>query len=73
MNTGPLSTRHPRPDPEDTGKLVQASGSLMPTPFPTAQTAQESAPRRHQITDPRIEAKPPLLIVGGARVRSKFR
>ena len=29
----------------------------MPTPFPTAPIAQKSAPRRHDITDPRIQAK----------------
>ena len=36
--------------------LVQASGSLMPTPFRTAPIVQKSAPRRHDITDPRIQA-----------------
>jgi hypothetical protein len=36
----PPPTRHPRPDPETRGKLVQASGPLMPTPFPTAPIAR---------------------------------
>lgn len=36
---------------------MQASGSIMPTPFPTAPIVQKPAPRRHQITHPRIEAK----------------
>ena len=46
----------PGPTPETRGKLVQASGSLMPTPFRTAPIVQKSAPRRHDITDPRIQA-----------------
>ncbi len=29
----------------------------MPTPFRTAPIVQKSAPRRHEITDPRIQAK----------------
>ena len=49
-------TRHPRPDPETHGKLVQDSGSLTPTPFRTAPIVQKSAPQRHDITDPRIQA-----------------
>jgi Transposase, Mutator family len=35
---------------------VQASRSLMPTPSPTPLIVPKSAPRRHQITHPRIEA-----------------
>jgi hypothetical protein len=46
----------PGPTPETRGKLVQASGSLMPTPLRTAPIVQKSAPRRHDITDPRIQA-----------------
>ena len=29
----------------------------MPTPFRTAPIVQKSAPQRHEITDPRIQAK----------------
>ena len=47
----------PGPTPETHGKLVQASGSLTPTPFRTAPIVQKPAPQRHEITDPRIQAK----------------
>ena len=46
----------PGPTQETRGKLVQASGSLMPTALRTAPIVQKSAPRRHEITDPRIQA-----------------
>ena len=54
----------PGPTPETRGKLVQASGSLMPTPLRTAPIVQKSAPRRHEITDPRIQANPNSPTVG---------
>ena len=36
---------------------MQASRSHTPTPVRTAPTTQKSAPHRHEITDPRIQAK----------------
>src|SRR5215475_12743499 len=56
------SPAHPpsqaRPEePRNKEKLVQASGSLRPTPPRTAPIVQKSAPRRHEITDPRFQAK----------------
>ena len=55
--TSPGPPAIPGPTPETRGKLVQASGSLMPIPLRTAPIVQKSAPRRHEITDPRIQAK----------------
>jgi hypothetical protein len=42
---------------------VQASGSLIPTPSRTAPIVQKSAPRRHEITDPRFQAKAEMSTV----------
>src|SRR6185312_3323491 len=58
----PPPTAIPGPTPETRGKLVQASGSLMPTPLRTAPIMQKSAPPQHGITDPRIQAKGPCSV-----------
>ena len=68
-STPPSQARPRRPR----GKLVQASGSLMPTPSRTAPIVQESTPRRHEITDPRIQAKCGVPISGINRSHSQKR
>ena len=57
MNTPSSAHRHSGPTPETRGKLVQASGSLMPTPFRTALIV-----RKH----PHDDTKP---LIHGFRLR----
>ena len=54
--TSPCPPAIAGPTPKTHGKLVQASGSLIPAPIPTAPIMQKSAPQRHDVTDPRIKA-----------------